>query len=419
MVMRVLVCVALVMAMAVTEAQKVFTTYGSSGQLCGNPAVRCLVGVPCVDGKCTCPSDRPVGNGQFACLSAKTDLCTFKNDPILKSFDGSHVDVPIMNKVLLAHVETRKCPMKRMSGISLLTGMGRGDGTECDVRAFTFGHRLKGKMFVKGVELKIMINRRGKTYNHAVRINAGMDHEGHHTFLEEGSKGFMGSGPYRNPIVTRLSGGSNIQTKYDKDNNFARVASEECGVSVGIRGLDFSGDVDFHTQEPGVYVAVDQECDAKYMSTQRTLCAGPRGSLNTLRDQVVKMEADTGRHVTPHTLMMVKALNSDPFPDFQTSRRASSMLYSLAETSLECDPPLLVDAVNNCTFIFSNANFHKCYDSEEDDAKAITLYNNCLFAVCDYNHGMCRRVKKDIKDSNCKPAHIDVKQTIIHHSCDF
>ncbi|XP_012941656.1 uncharacterized protein LOC101846445 [Aplysia californica] len=384
----------------VTEAN--FFTHGKSGVQCGEN--KCLSQVPCKNQKCVCPYR---GFGTFLCPPHATDFCVIFNDPVIHGFDISRVEVPINNKVLMAHVESHACGATGPQPAIHEVG--------CDTRIFAWGEKRRGKLFIRGLEVKLLAYKGFDVYNHAVRIRAHINADGKYEFIEEGNRNFFGNLPYGPPVKTNIPGLGEVKTVYNQEDNIAVVDISVCGVTAGIRGVDFSGKYDFRSQVPGVYVTVDRSCFPRFLSVEKSVCAPPAGQGLSLIEQKSELEYRLGQTVPLQIFMMIKVLTGDAFQDFPN---AAPILETLTETAQECDEKQLVEALPLCLFIIHRPLFLNCWDYSRNGNKALSLLDKCIFSLCDTNAPTCDEVKTQVALSKCG-RYAPVKDSILQHSCYF
>uniref|UniRef100_A0A2C9M5I6 VWFD domain-containing protein n=1 Tax=Biomphalaria glabrata TaxID=6526 RepID=A0A2C9M5I6_BIOGL len=417
----ILFCLSLAWILSCLEA-KTITSNGGVGPLCG--AHTCATNAICSSrqGETSCVCDRDYrGIGSFVCVPENDNYCAIFNDPSVKSFDGSHVQVPGEQMTFAAHIGTKLCYRNDKGAIVTAAG-------SCDVRVYVWYCRRRGKFFTCGMLVKVMVFNNSTVKHHTTRIY-GEASQGRYIFKEEGQRCEFGNGLFADPIETEVAGIGRIKSAYNYSNNFAFLDVGVCGIKVGLRPVDSVWDP--LITPAGIVVTTSQECEPDYLSVEQTICSPPTGKGPSLEQQAAELSQEVGDTVTKEDLACLKVICGDVnqnFPGAQTN------LNNLHETCNSCDKRTLVQAIKQCCFILHNPSFVNCYDKQTDVAYSIikkqktvlkktskltSLLDECLFGLCSENSDMCRLVQNSIEDSGCADKIRPNQYTILNSTCEY
>lgn len=332
-------------------------------------------------------------------------FCAIFNDPMVRSFGAEHVHVPLGMKFLAAHVLSNTCKRKSSQVV-------KGKGS-CDVRVYAWGGRRKGKTFLKGMEVKIMVTTDKGLYHHAMRVY-GEARYGEYKFIENGNKFAFGSGQYGWPVQTDIPNYGFIRTEYDNVHNIAILNVAMCGMVVALRPAELEEDP--LLLPSGMFISVTEPCGVKYLSTAQSLCSPPPGEGPSLEDQAAELSARAGLRVSIKTLALYKVITSDITQNFPG---ASPFHIMMSETAKTCDLEILLPALDQCGFILQHPLTFNCIDNTTDMQKAVYLIDECFFAYCESNSLLCKEVQNNIRTSGCAGKVPKHELTIMNHTCDF
>ncbi|XP_059174714.1 uncharacterized protein LOC131954906 [Physella acuta] len=345
---------------------------------------RCAPNSNCMNRTCSCMPGF-IGDPEFYCHNSSNHYCSLMNDPSLLTFIGERRVLDLLGSTKFAEVNTKNLEEE--------------DGGTCHLTLWAQPQRVKGKVFINGLQFELICAVDDDEIVIEHRIFASVVNGAHIWNIEAKKKGVFK--PYVKfssitPLVLKkLVNPLSCTVDYFRyDSKILLVSSAPCGIKFGIRAFD---DHEKSTH-PGIFIEVEEANEPwfnNWTNGTEPLCLdnGTR-TISTITNRSPIR--------SPRLALTYHATTNGGLVDFPGSPTATSALIVALKS---CSNAGLANLFQNFGFAVTSAKFINCMSMSSGLEDIVDFLMLQLRWFC-RSDGVACRLAQNLISGNMNCTHV-------------